>query len=168
MHKAERAYALALYRGKQPSSVSNLYSFCRSLSGKSYRVPIPELRVGSTTWSTSLEKAEALNAFFICQTALADKDAAPDAAPDTGQLPKHSAKLNNLSTIAKEVLDILTSLPRRPGLDGITTDLLKLCSSGTANSLAILFNRSFSEEVYPSTWNDSLVVPYLNRVTALH
>ena len=27
MRKAERAYALTLYRGKQPSSVSNLYSF---------------------------------------------------------------------------------------------------------------------------------------------
>ena len=51
-----------------------------------------------------MENAEALNAFFISQTALADKDAAPDAAPDTGQLPKHSAKLNNLSTTAKKSL----------------------------------------------------------------
>ena len=112
-----------------------------------------------------MEKAEALNAFFISQTALADKDAAPDAAPDTGQLPKHSTKLNNLSTTAKEVLDILTSLPRRkaPGLGGITTDLLKLCSSRTDNSLAILFNRNFSEGVYPSAWKYSLVVPVFKR-----
>ena len=133
-------------------------------------MPIPEFRVGSTILTTSMEKAEGLNAVFISQMALADKDAAPDAAPDTGQLLKHSAKLNNLSSTTKKVLEIMTSLPRRkaPGLDGITTDLLKLCSSGTANSLAILFNRSFSEEVYPSTWNDSLVVPYLHRVTALH
>ena len=95
---------MTLYGGKQPSSVTNLYSFFHSLSGKSYREPIPELRVGSTTLTTSMEKAEALNAFFISQTALADKDAAPDAAPDTGQLPKHSAKLKNLSTTTKEIL----------------------------------------------------------------
>ena len=63
MRKAERAYALMSNRGKQPSSVANLYSFIRSLSGKSYRVPILELRVGSTTLSTSMEKAEALSAF---------------------------------------------------------------------------------------------------------
>ena len=67
----------------------------------------------------------------MSQTVLADKDAAPNAAPDNGQLPKHSAKLNNLSTTTKQVPDIPTSQPRRkaPGLDGITTDLLKLYSS---------------------------------------
>ncbi len=161
MRKAERAYVLTLHRGKQSSCVNNLYSFFRSLSGKSYRVPIPELRVQDTTLSTSLEKAEALNAFFISQTTSADKD----AIPDTEQLPKNSAKVSYLSATAKEVLDVLTSLPRRksPGLDGITTDLLKLCAPGAAASLAVLFNRSFSDGVYPSAWKDSLVVPVFKR-----
>ena len=102
---------------------------------------------------------------FIPQTVLADKDAASDAAPDNGQLPNHSAKLNNLSTTTKQVPDIPTSQPRRkaPGLDGITTDLSKLYSSWTANNLAVLFNCSFSEEVYPSAWEDSLVVHVFKR-----
>ena len=74
-----------------------------------------------------------------------------DATPATEELPKQTVKLSHLSKNTNLVLDVLTSLPNRkfPGLYGFVTDLFRLWSPGIVASLAILFNRSFSEGVHP-------------------
>ena len=70
------------------------------------------------------------------------------------------------ATTASDVYDVLSALPRRkaPGLDGITTHLLRECARGLiASSLALLFNRSFSEQCFPDPWKDVVVVPVFKR-----
>ena len=70
------------------------------------------------------------------------------------------------ATTASDVYDVLSALPRRkaPGLDGITTHLLRECARGLiASSLALLFNRSFSEQCFPDPWKDAVVVPVFKR-----
>ena len=50
----------------------------RSLSGARHRPPIPTLHGDQNKFSTSKEKADALNAFFVKQTYLGGADRSPD------------------------------------------------------------------------------------------
>jgi hypothetical protein len=45
------------------------------------------------------------------------------------------------------------------GPDGIPPRILKSCSDGFKRPLTLLFNRSFSDEVFPESWKRSYVVP---------
>ena len=68
---------------------------------------------------------------------------------------------DSLSTSSTEVVDTLVKLKagKAPRKDSITPELLSKCASGIANSLSLLFNRSFSEcRIIPSDWKDALVV----------
>ena len=68
---------------------------------------------------------------------------------------------DSLSTSSTEVFDTLVKLKagKAPGKDSITPELLSKCASGIANSLSLLFNRSFSECRIPRDWKEALVVP---------
>ena len=57
---------------------------------------------------------------------------------------------------------------KAPGCDGITTDLLRLCAPGIAESLAILFNRPFLDGAFPSAWKLALVTPVFKKGNAAH
>ena len=133
----------------------------RSLSGTSHRPPIPDLTDGGVTYSTATEKASALNSFFVKQTFLDGQD----GTPDSSSLPVNEDELLAFSTTASDVFDVLSALPQRkaPGLDGNTTHLLRECARGIASSLALLFNRSFSEQCFPDPWKDAVVVPVFKR-----
>ena len=50
----------------------------RSLSGARHRPPIPTLHDDQNEFSTSKEKADALNAIFVKQTYLGGADRSPD------------------------------------------------------------------------------------------
>ena len=132
-----------------------------SLAGSSHRSPIPDLNHGDSVLSSPTDKAEALNAFFVQQTHLSGSDASPDAS----SVPVNEENFSQLSTTPADVFDVLSSLPRRkaPGLDGVTTCLLKECAQGIACSLCCLFNRSFTEQHFPSAWKNALVVPVFKR-----
>ena len=108
----------------------------RSLSGTSHRPPIPDWTDGGVTYSTATEKASALNSFFVKQTFLDGQD----GTPDSSSLPVNEDELLAFSTTASDVFDVLSALrlPQRkaPGLDGITTHLLRECARGIASSLA--------------------------------
>ena len=75
LRKAERAHVLSLYRDSRSSSNSasgtSFWDFFRSLSGKTYRPPIPDLQsADNEVLSSSQDKAEALNEFFVKQLTL--------------------------------------------------------------------------------------------------
>ena len=84
---------------------------------------------------------------------------------DTTGLPKNPHNFSSIETSPSEVYDILLSLPKKkaPGWDGITTDLLRLCATGISESLATLFNRSFSDGVFPAAWKLALVTPVFKK-----
>ena len=52
---------------------------------------------------------------------------------------------------------------KAPGLDGISSRLLKFCASGISGSLCCLFNRSFAEGCFPKAWKSALVVPVYKK-----
>ena len=68
---------------------------------------------------------------------------------------------DSFSTSPSEVFDTLIKLKtgKAPGKDTITPELLSKCAPGIADSLAVLFNRSFTECAIPSEWREALVVP---------
>ena len=122
----------------------------------------PSLHDDQNEFSTSKEKADALNAFFVKQTYL---DGA-DRSPDLSSLSINAEdEFSTLATTPADVFRILSTLPRHkaPGLDSITTYLLRESASGIASSLALLFNRSFSDRRFPDAWKDALVVPVFKR-----
>ena len=108
-----------------------------------------------------MDKANAFNVFFQKQTELQGTD----RQPDTTGLPKNPHNFSSIETSPSEVYDILLSLPKKkaPGWDGIITDLLRLCATGIAESLATLFNRSFSDGVFPAAWKLALVTPVFKK-----
>ena len=67
-------------------------------------------------------------------------------------LPVNDEEFSHLSTTPADVFQVLASLPHRkaPGLDGVTTYLLKEYARGIVASLSGLFNRSFAEECFPA------------------
>ena len=165
LRKSERAYVLSLYRDSRSASSSSsvsFWDFMRSLSGKTYRPPIPDLQSShQELLSSSQAKAEALNAFFVQQTDLAGRDSTPDDSP----LPSNTEKLDKLCTSINEVYNVLKILPKRkaPGMDCVTTRLLRETARTIAPSLTILFNRSFEECSFPAQWKEALVIPVFKR-----
>ncbi len=169
LRKAERAHSLQSYRNIGPSTPSSsscpdFWSYMKSLSGKSHRPSMPDLRApppSNQLYTSPQDKATALNKFFADQTILPERQAVPNVA----DLPFRADELSSLSTTPADVYDVLSSLSvqKAAGLDGISPRLLKLCSTGIASSLASLFNRSFSEGNFPSSWKSALVIPVFKR-----
>ena len=81
LRKAERAYVSTVHRNSRSSGPSateasrSFWDFMRSLSGKAYHPPIPDLQSTQQdqVLSSGEDKAKALNAFFVGQTELDDK-----------------------------------------------------------------------------------------------
>ena len=165
LRKAERAHVLKLYRDSKSATSStsqpSFWDFMQSLSGSTHRSPIPDLHDEHGTFTSAREKAAALNSFFVRQTHLIGSH----STPDVSSLPINEEVFSQLSTTPADVFRVLSSLPRRkaPGMDGVTTHLLKECASGIAVSLSDLFNRSFAEQRFPAAWKDALVVPAFKR-----
>ena len=94
------------------------------------------------------DKDTGFNQFFVHQTFLHE-----DGHPvDISSIPTNTDTLSSFTTTPVDVLGVLQPLPKRKALgqDGITTDLLCLCSSGIASSVSGLFNRSFADQHFPT------------------
>ena len=167
LRKAERAYVSTLHRGLSSSNSSaeptNFWSFMASVTGKGHRPPIPDLvsPASSRTITSASEKAELLNSFFVQQSSLNTGN----STPDISQLPVNNESFSSLYTTPSDIHDILSKLKvkKAAGIDGITPRLLRVCAKSISSSLSVLFNRSFEEEVFPSAWKRSLVVPSFKR-----
>ena len=133
------------------------------MTGQHRKATIPDLQTTNpdgtlNVFSDDQAKADLLNAFFAQQTNLAD---VPLTLPDLSNFYTDEHVADSLSTSSTEVFDTLVKLKagKAPGKDSITPELLSKCASGIANSLSLLFNRSFSECRIPRDWKEALVVP---------
>ena len=166
LRKAARAHATSLHRQTRlqpcPASSSSFWEHMKSVTGKVKSTVIPDLHGPSTVASTDAAKASLLNSFFADQTVLSGADS---AVPDESSIPANPNEFTSLHCTPSEVYRILSSLDCRkaPGLDGITPLLLRECASGISVSLALLFNRSFSEGQFPSAWKQALVMPVFKK-----
>ena len=164
---AEKRYFLALHRDTRnnhsPSSVRHFWKHIKRITGRNRQSGIPDLQTtnsdGTTdTVSDDQTKADLLNSFFAEQTHLAN---VPSSLPDLSLLYADGHVADSFSTSPSEVFDTLIKLKtgKAPGKDKITPELLSKCAPGIADSLAVLFNRSFTECAIPSEWREALVVP---------
>ena len=87
------------------------------------------------------------------------------SVPSSRNGPPSVVSFVSISTTPCEVYDVLKSLKVRKacGLDGLTPGLLRFCAVGVASSLAVLFNRSFSDGVFPTAWKSALVIPVFKK-----
>ena len=115
--------------------------------------PIPDLTSDSHTATTSLDKANMLNKFFIQQSAQSVTNCTNDI-PNINTTPNITSTLQTLTTTPAEVQAILEQLDTRksPGHDGIPTRLLKEAAAEISPSLSALFNHSFRHGQTPQEW----------------
>ena len=80
-----------------------------------------------------------------------------------------SKVLDNIQFSRDEIGVRLNKLDRykSPGVDGISSYVLKECSTAFASPLAILFNRSFVEGILPSAWLEANVKPLFKKGSRL-
>ena len=81
----------------------------------------------------------------------------------------HSLCNNNLSNIfieEQEITDIITILPvnKAIGPDCISHKMLKSTKSSIVKPLKLLFNRSLSENMFPSVWKIAHEIPLFKKV----
>ena len=115
--------------------------------------------VNSLAYSDS-DKIEALNFFFSSISTIDDTNVT---------LPNmYSLCNNNLSNIfieEQEITDIITILPvnKDIGPDCINHKMLKSTKSSIVKPLKLLFNRSLSENMFPSVWMIAHVIPLFKK-----
>ena len=88
----------------------------------------------------------------------------PVFQPPKGTAKRSPARMDGLSTItcsSEEVASIIQSLKVKSasGPDGISTQMLKICSSFISQYLSLLFNQSLSSGIVPTDWKLSNVTP---------
>ncbi len=166
IRKASRAHTSTLHRrlrlDPSPSASSDFWQHIKAITGKTKKTIIPDLITQDQTATDARAKANLLNNFFAEQTKLPDADI---QIPDADSLPFNEECFSSIFTTPSEVYDILQSLKvnKAAGPDGLTPRLLRLCSSGIATSLAILFNRSYAEGCFPDDWKHALVIPIFKK-----
>ena len=105
---------------------------------------------------TDKEKAECLNDYFASISNVDDQNTA---------LPPFFCKspnsLSNISCTAEEIeLLVQTLNPNKAnGPDGISNRMLRAVSKTISEPLAVLFNRSFSEGIFPEAWKMAGLIP---------
>ena len=115
--------------------------------------------VNSLAYSDS-DKIEALNSYFSSISTIDDTNVT---------LPNmYSLCNNNLSNIIieeQEISDIITILPvnKAIGPDCISHKMLKSTKSTIVKPLTLLFNRSLSENMFPSFWKIAHVIPLFKK-----
>ena len=75
--------------------------------------------------------------------------------------PAHKDGLSTITCSSEEVASIIQSLKVKSasGPDGISTQMLKVCSLSISQYLSLLFNQSLSSGIVPTDWKLSNVIP---------
>ena len=106
--------------------------------------------------------AECLNDYFASISNVDDQNTA---------LPpffcKSSNSLSNISCTAEEIELLVQTLnpDKANGLDGNSNRMLRAVSKTISEPLAVLFNRSFSEGIFPNAWKMAGLIPIPKKGT---
>ena len=171
LRRAERSYLESVYRDirltNSATSTNLFWRHIKRLTGKIKGSVVPDLVPPSHYHSpapatSDAEKAELLNQCFAFQCHSNDHQETIHNISTSAS----SKSFTTLRTTPSDVYRVLSKLKpgKAPGLDGIPPLLLSSCAKGIANSLCILFNRSFSDGTVPDDWKEALVIPVFKRV----
>lgn len=121
---------------------------------------IPSIEVNNDIVTSSRDKAEAFNAFFLSHSSIDETGAR--LPNDAHQI---ATTLDKVTVSEQEVIDLLKGLDARKatGPDGISPRLLKEAAPAIAPSLARLFNLSLSTGKVPQGWKQANVIPIFKK-----
>ena len=128
------------------------------------------LKSGETMIENPLEVAEAFNMWFKEKIEILVKKINKTASQSPFEkLKKHLAgkKLNfALSPVdVKDVLKVLSELKPKTsyGLDGISSEIMKMCKEEMAGPITLIVNRSICSGKFPDQWKIAKVAPLLKK-----
>lgn len=135
------------------------------------KTPINRIITETKEITDSLELSNEFNSFFIniskniaSQTGNNnfDQQNSCNISSDTSQLNNLSPQLKSFSKIdVQEVVRYILSLKddSAPGLDNLTSSVLKNCSNFIANPLTHIFNLCLEHDTFPVQFKKSLIIP---------
>ena len=141
-----------------------LHTLMRCLTKERKKV-IPSLNHEQSVLSDPLEKATALNSFFISQSKQSVEGADRQPVPRIQYPTVTDNELTSLSATETQVANLLKGLDttKSAGHDGIPTRLLKEAADCLAPSLTVLFNTSFKQCSVPQDWRDATITPAFKK-----
>ena len=119
---------------------------------------------GETLASISdLEKAECLNNFFASISTVNEEFASLSPPPPPTKITNNN--LSQITIFESEIKDLIRCLNpnKASGPDSINHGMLKGVADQVSKPLAILFNRSISEGVFPNVWKLANVIPIYKK-----
>ena len=167
IRKAKSAFVLrdAPDQNSTETNFTHLHSFMKCLKTSPHST-LPDLHHAGRTLSSPLEKATALNEFFITESQKSVGDP-EQPMPDINYRHITTTTLKGFHTTPEEVCKLLNDLDHKKsaGDDGIPTKLLKLVSKEISPSLSLIFNISFTRGDQPQCWRDATVSPIHKKGT---
>ena len=143
IHEGKIKYHDSLYaKLENPNTAPKQYwRIAKSLYGAKLDSSIPAILENNCAYSTSVDKCEIFNKYFVEQTDLEVPlgHSLPDMEPET------NLKLDSIETNETEVSSLLKKLNtnKASGPDNISNTVLKNCAESISRPLALLFNKSW-------------------------
>ena len=151
-----RAYVSGL-TARTPSS--KIWKKIRKIRGKYTPRPIPTLQINGNLVQSEREVADAFADHYSSISTRQPIQPLPrtDNTPLTNELPYNKEfTLRELNGAIRE-----TKLDGSPGEDQIQNSMLKRLPNSTKNFMLTIFNRIWTEGIFPTDWRSSLVIPIL-------
>ena len=135
-------------------------SFNIKLSNEIPQIQINNVNGVNTLANSDTDKIEALNTYFSSISTIDDTNV---TLPNMYSLC--NSNLSNIIIEEQEKSDIITILPvnKAIGPDCISHKMLKSTKSTIVKPLTLLFNRSLSENMFPSFWKIAHVIPLFKK-----
>ena len=148
---------------ENPESKNRTYwKLTKATFGQNKTQTIPMLIVNGITYTDDVAKANALNEFFVSQSAQMTDDFIPDNIPIAENV---SPEINSIQIHNGNILKIMKSLNvnKACGIDGIGNNILKSCAESLAEPIELLATASLQAGCFPSAWKKSNVVPIFKK-----
>ena len=133
------------------------WGIVKALYGQKLHSSVPTLVDSAKLISDAKEKSEVFNEYFCSQSKIDDGSASLQREIIYFQ---NDVSLSNVPTTESEVLDLLKSVGKACGPDGIGNRIPKLCADGISSSFS---NLSLSEGKFPDAWKLANVTPIFKK-----
>ena len=135
----------------------------KSNKGSNNMPPLVDIVNEQTLGETVFEdehKCELLNKYFCSINKLQEENiSVPEFAVKT------DSSINNIEVTIQDIVDIITILdPKKAnGPDKISHRMLKICPEKIAVPLQIIFNKSLTQQKYPSNWKIANIIAIFKK-----
>jgi hypothetical protein len=130
------------------------WKLVKEVYGNNQSSSITSLSENNQLITDDLTKATILNEYFCSQTIPPDSN-----IPLPQFIYNTDARLSSINITRRIVNNILIHLNTTTsmGPDNISNRILKECASSLCSPLSLLFRKSISQEIFPTSWKEALV-----------